>query len=144
MSATCVGSSNASNCFSNGSNNSNNAQFVHYFEHNWHCHNNNNGNSNNIIINNINNNSSNISFINHGINTSHLGYNTNNVVKPQAHTIQHQLHTQTTTHIPSSADEIDEYFSYADEKQQDLTKEEREVYGAREMKGYQKLKLLGK
>lgn len=144
MSSTCVGN-NASSYFSNGNSNSNSngAHFIHYFERDWNYHNNNN---NNHIV--MNNNSSNISYINNGVNTSHLGYNTNNITKLQTHSIQQHNHQHHTTHmptyIPSSTDDIAEYFTYADEREHELTKEEKEIYGTREMKGYQKLKLLGK
>lgn len=132
MSSTCVGNNNVSSYFSNSNNN------------------NNNNNHNSVI-----NNSSNISFINHhAINTSHLGnYNTNNITKlqPHQHTYTHNnnnnnTHHLHTTHIPSSTsnDDISEYFTYSDEKDPELTKDEKEIYGTREMKGYQKLKLLGK
>ena len=151
MSSTCVGNNNVSSYFSNSNNN--NAHFMHYFDRD--C---NNNNHNSVI-----NNSSNISFINHhhhAINTSHLGnYNTNNNItklQPHQHTYTHNNnnthnhHHHHTTHIPTyipsstSNDDISEYFTYSDEKDHELTKDEKEIYGTREMKGYQKLKLLGK
>ena len=154
MSSTCVGNNNVSSYFSNSNNNNNNnAHFMHYFDRD--C---NNNNHNSVI-----NNSSNISFINHhhhAINTSHLGnYNTNNNItklQPHQHTYTHNNnnthnhHHHHTTHIPTyipsstSNDDISEYFTYSDEKDHELTKDEKEIYGTREMKGYQKLKLLGK
>lgn len=150
MSSTCVGNNNVSSYFSNSNsnnnNNANNAHFMHYFDRDCNYHNNNNHGS-------VINNSSNISFINnhHAINTSHLGnYNTNNnITKLQPHQHTHNTHHLHTTHIPtyipsSSNDDISEYFTYTDEKDHDLTKDEKEIYGTREMKGYQKLKLLGK
>ena len=150
MSSTCVGNNNVSSYFSNSNsnnnNNANNAHFMHYFDRDCNYHNNNNYGS-------VINNSSNISFINnhHAINTSHLGnYNTNNnITKLQPHQHTHNTHHLHTTHIPtyipsSSNDDISEYFTYTDEKDHDLTKDEKEIYGTREMKGYQKLKLLGK
>ena len=152
MSSTCVGNNNVSSYFSNSNNNNNNnAHFMHYFDRD--C---NNNNHNSVI-----NNSSNISFINHhhhAINTSHLGnYNTNNNItklQPHQHTYTHNNnnthHHHHTTHIPTyipsstSNNDISEYFTYSDEKDHELTKDEKEIYGTREMKGYQKLKLLGK
>ena len=151
MSSTCVGNNNVSSYFSNSNNNNNNnAHFMHYFDRD--C---NNNNHNNVI-----NNSSNISFISHhhhAINTSHLGnYNTNNNItklQPHQHTYTHNNNNNThnhhhhhTTHIPSSTsnNDISEYFTYSEEKDHELTKDEKEIYGTREMKGYQKLKLLGK
>ena len=151
MSSTCVGNNNVSSYFSNSNNN--NAHFMHYFDRD--C---NNNNHNNVI-----NNSSNISFISHhhhAINTSHLGnYNTNNNItklQPHQHTYTHNNnnthnhHHHHTTHIPTyipsstSNNDISEYFTYSEEKDHELTKDEKEIYGTREMKGYQKLKLLGK
>ena len=154
MSSTCVGNNNVSSYFSNSNNNNNNnAHFMHYFDRD--C---NNNNHNNVI-----NNSSNISFISHhhhAINTSHLGnYNTNNNItklQPHQHTYTHNNnnthnhHHHHTTHIPTyipsstSNNDISEYFTYSEEKDHELTKDEKEIYGTREMKGYQKLKLLGK
>ena len=155
MSSTCVGNNNVSSYFSNSNNNNNNnAHFMHYFDRD--C---NNNNHNNVI-----NNSSNISFISHhhhAINTSHLGnYNTNNNItklQPHQHTYTHNNNNNThnhhhhhTTHIPTyipsstSNNDISEYFTYSEEKDHELTKDEKEIYGTREMKGYQKLKLLGK
>ena len=44
----------------------------------------------------------------------------------------------------STTNEISEYFDYSDEKVPELTKDEKDTYGNREMKGYQKQRLLGK
>ena len=40
--------------------------------------------------------------------------------------------------------EDSEFFDYEDEKKEDLTSEEKFVYGMREPKEYKKIKLLGK
>jgi hypothetical protein len=89
----------------------------------------NNYNNNMNINNNTNNNNNNISFIvNPTMNTNNM--TNNNSSKPNK--------------VTSSSNEISEYFDYSDEKVPELTKEEKDTYGNREMKGYQKQRLLGK
>ena len=88
----------------------------------------NNCNCNNNINNNNNNNNNNISFIvNPTMNTNNSNNNSNS-------NKQNKL----------STNEVSEYFDYTDEKVPELTKEEKDTYGNREMKGYQKQRLLGK
>jgi hypothetical protein len=91
--------------------------------------NNYNNNNNMNINNNTNNNNNNISFIvNPTMNTNNM--TNNNSSKPNK--------------VTSSSNEVSEYFDYSDEKVPELTKEEKDTYGNREMKGYQKQRLLGK
>ena len=79
------------------------------------------------INNNTNNNNNNISFV---VNPTMNKNNTNNNSKQNK--------------VTSSSNEVSEYFDYSDEKVPELTKEEKDTYGNREMKGYQKQRLLGK
>ena len=52
--------------------------------------------------------------------------------------------TNTHFHNPIQSSVDDEYFNYEDEKPIELTKEEREIFGNRAMRGHQKIRLLGK
>ena len=81
--------------------------------------------------------------IHHGINTASTSKITNkfNLIT--------NAKVKNTTNIlnnkmPKHSDENGEYFDYADEKPIELSKNEKEVFGNREMKGYSKIKLLGK
>ena len=105
-------------------------------------------------LNNINNNSSmnkdNIPTgvvpkgIHHGLNTASTSKITNKFTLTTSNTNNEK--GKNTAHIktPKHSDENGEYFDYADEKPIELSKDEKEVFGNREMKGYSKIRLLGK
>lgn len=86
--------------------------------------------------------------IHHGMSTSSTSKITTNKF--------HFKHNSTTMNNSVNANNISnrtlvkhekedsEYFDYADERPIDLTKEEKDIFGNREMKGYHKIRLLGK
>ena len=105
-------------------------------------------------LNNINNNSSmnkdNIPTgvvpkgIHHGLNTASTSKITNKFTLTTSNTNNEKGKNTANIKTPKHSDENGEYFDYADEKPIELSKDEKEVFGNREMKGYSKIRLLGK
>ena len=86
--------------------------------------------------------------IHHGMNTSSTSKITTNKFHLKHHStaINNSVNTNNVSKRPlvKNEKEDSEYFDYADERPIELTKEEKDVFGNREMKGYHKIRLLGK
>ena len=68
------------------------------------------------------------------LNNNNNNSNTNNI----------NVNNLTNNRTITSPNEDEEFFEYSKDKEQELTKEEKMIYGDRIMKGYTKIKLLGK
>lgn len=97
---------------------------------------------------NINTNNTNNSVTinnNNTINTCSNSINTTSI-KHAVTVNQHANKRKQVKETPKdkTSQENSEFFDYGDEKPIELSKDEKDIFGSREMKGYQKIKLLGK
>ena len=100
--------------------------------------NNMNNTNNSITINTNNNNSNTINTCSNSINTTSIKH----AVTVNQHANKRKQVKETPKEKTSQ--ENSEFFDYGDEKPIELSKDEKDIFGSREMKGYQKIKLLGK
>lgn len=109
-------------------------------------HTNTNTNTNN--TNNINNNNNGSTITNNNSNTINTCGNSINTtsIKHAVTVNQHANKRKQVKETPKekTSQENSEFFDYGDEKPIELSKDEKDIFGSREMKGYQKIKLLGK